>query len=192
MTRGKFYVVDFDLKKFFDRIHHDRLVARMSQRVSDKRILRRVGMILRSGVMTHGMVSPTLEGAVQGSPLSPLLSNIVLDELDRELERRALTFCRFADDCNIFVESQKAAERVMDSISRFIEKRRKRKVNREARSDTVKFLGFTIVQGTVAIAHKARQSDGQSQGTDSPGHPSDSGNDTGHDQSVVRGLVQLF
>jgi len=162
VTSGKPYVVDLDLEKFFDRIHHDRLVARMSQRVSDQRILRLVGMILRSGVMTDGLVSSTQEGVVQGSPLSPLLSNIVLDELDRELERRGLDFCRFADDCNIFVGSPKAAERVMDSLGRFIEKRLKLKVNREksqvARSEKVKFLGFTLVQGAVAIAHKAVQS----------------------------------
>jgi group II intron reverse transcriptase/maturase len=162
VTSGKPYVVDLDLEKFFDRIHHDRLIARMRQRVSDPRMLRLTGMILRSGVMADGLVSPTTEGAVQGSPLSPLLSNIVLDELDQELERRGLAFCRFADDCNIFVGSPKAAERVMESICRFIETRLKLTVNREksqvARSEKVKFLGFTVVNGTVAIARKALQS----------------------------------
>jgi group II intron reverse transcriptase/maturase len=162
VTGGKPYVVDLDLEKFFDRIHHDRLIARMRQRVSDPRMLRLTGMILRSGVMADGLVSPTTEGAVQGSPLSPLLSNIVLDELDQELERRGLAFCRFADDCNIFVGSPKAAERVMESIRRFIETRLKLTVNREksqvARSEKVKFLGFTVVNGTVAIARKALQS----------------------------------
>ena len=97
----------------FDRIHHDRLISRLSQQVSDKRLLRLIGIILRSGILADGVVSPSTEGAVQGSPLSPLLSNIVLDELDKELERRGLEFCRFADDCNIFVRSPKAAERVM-------------------------------------------------------------------------------
>jgi RNA-directed DNA polymerase len=159
VNSGKPYVVDIDLSKFFDRIHHDRLIARMGQRISDKRILRLVGNMLRSGVMVNGVVNPSKEGAVQGGPLSPLLSNIVLDELDQELEKRGLEFCRFADDCNIFVKSQKAADRVMEKASQFIEKKLKLKVNQEksqvAQSDVVKFLGFTVVKGTIAIAHKA-------------------------------------
>ena len=161
INSGKPYVVDIDLSKFFDRIHHDRLIARMGQLITDKRILRLVGIMLRSGVMINGVVNPSKEGAMQGGPLSPLLSNIVLDELDQELEKRSLEFCRFADDCNIFVKSQKAAERVMETISRFIEKKLKLKVNQEksqvALSDKVKFLGFTVVNGTIAIAHKALQ-----------------------------------
>jgi RNA-directed DNA polymerase len=161
VNSGKPYVVDIDLSKFFDRIHHDRLIARMGQKVTDKRILRLVGLMLRSGIMINGVVSPSQEGAMQGGPLSPLLSNIVLDELDQELERRGLEFCRFADDCNIFVKSQKAAERVMEKVSQFIEKKLKLKVNQEksqvALSDKVKFLGFTVVNGTIAIAHKALQ-----------------------------------
>jgi RNA-directed DNA polymerase len=158
---GKPYVVDLDLSKFFDRICHDRLIARLGRSVPDKRILRLIGMILRSGIMADGLVSPSTEGAVQGSPLSPLLSNVVLDELDKELERRGLEFCRFADDCNIFVRTPKAAERVMASISGFIEKRLKLVVNCEksqvARSERVKFLGMTIVGRTIAISHKALQ-----------------------------------
>ena len=161
VNSGKPYVVDIDLSKFFDRIHHDRLIARMGQKISDKRILRLVGIMLRSGVMINGVVNPSKEGAMQGGPLSPLLSNIVLDELDQELEKRGLEFCRFADDCNIFVKSQKAAERVMATISQFIEKTLKLKVNQDkskvALSDKVKFLGFTVVNGTIAIAHKALQ-----------------------------------
>jgi len=161
VNSGKPYVVDIDLSKFFDRIHHDRLIARMGQKITDTRILRLVGILLRSGVMINGVVNPGKEGAMQGGPLSPLLSNIVLDELDQELEKRGLEFCRFADDCNIFVKSQKAAERVMATISRFIEKKLKLKVNQDkskvALSDKVKFLGFTVVNGTIAIAHKALQ-----------------------------------
>ena len=161
VNSGKPYVVDIDLSKFFDRIHHDRLIARMGEKVTDKRILRLVGLMLRSGIMINGVVIPSQEGAMQGGPLSPLLSNIVLDELDQELEKRGLEFCRFADDCNIFVKSQKAAERVMEKVSQFIEKKLKLKVNQEksqvALSDKVKFLGFTVVNGTIAIAHKALQ-----------------------------------
>ena len=159
VNSGKPYVVDIDLSKFFDRIHHDRLIARMGQRIIDKRILRLVGQLLRSGVMIDGVVIRSEEGTMQGGPLSPLLSNVVLDELDKELEKRGLEFCRFADDCNIFVKSQKAAERVMDTVSQFIEGKLKLKVNREksqvARSEGVKFLGFTVVNGTIAIARKA-------------------------------------
>jgi group II intron reverse transcriptase/maturase len=161
INSGKPYVVDIDLSKFFDRIHHDRLIARMGPFITDKRILRLVGILLRSGVMINGVVTSSQKGAMQGGPLSPLLSNIVLDELDQELEKRGLEFCRFADDCNIFVKSQKAAERVMETVSQFIEKKLKLKVNRDksqvARSDQVKFLGFTVVNGTIAIAKEALQ-----------------------------------
>ena len=119
-------------------------------------------MILRSGIMKDGLVSPTPEGTVQGSPLSPLLSNVVLDELDKELESRGLEFCRYADDANIFVKTPKAAERVMASISRFIEKKLKLVVNQEksqvARSEKVKFLGMTIVNGHIAISVKSMNS----------------------------------
>jgi group II intron reverse transcriptase/maturase len=156
VNRGKEYVVDIDLSKFFDRVHHDRLISRLSQHISDKRILRIIGMTLRSGVLKDGLYSPTGEGTVQGGPLSPLLSNVVLDELDKELEGRGLEFCRFADDCNIFVSSRKAAERVMNSISKFISNRLRLVVNQEkskvALSKFVKFLGMTIIAGTVAIS----------------------------------------
>lgn len=156
---GKRYIVDIDLSKFFDRICQDRLIGRLSKIIEDKRILRLIGMTLRSGVMKDGTIIPTTSGATQGSPLSPLLSNVVLDELDKELEKRGLEYCRFADDCNIFVKTQKAAERVMKSISEFIEKKLKLVVNQAkskvAESSLVKFLGMTIVEGTRAIAKKS-------------------------------------
>lgn len=156
---GKEYVVDIDLSKFFDRVNHDRLIYLLSGHVDDKRILRLIGMILRSGIMKDGQVMLSEEGTPQGSPLSPLLSNAVLDELDKELERRGLEFCRFADDCNIYVRSPKAAERVMGSISKFIEKKLKLKINRDkskvAHSSEVKFLGMTIIEGTPAISAKS-------------------------------------
>jgi RNA-directed DNA polymerase len=153
---GKEYIVDIDLSKFFDRINHDRLIHRLGTKIKDKRVLRLTGMILRSGIMAGGVVTTPQEGSVQGSPLSPLLSNLVLDELDKELEGRGLEFCRFADDCNIFVKTEKAAIRVMASIKKFIEVKLKLKVNEEksqvAKSDRVKFLGMTIINGTIAIA----------------------------------------
>ena len=159
---GKGYVVDIDLSKLFDRIHHDRLIARMSQRIDDKRILLLVGGLLRSGVMVNRVVQPSQEGAMQGGPLSLLLSHIVLDELDQELANRGLAFCRFADACNIFVKSQKAADRVMRTVSHYVENKLKLKVNRQksqvARSDKVKFLGFTIANGHIAITREALKS----------------------------------
>jgi RNA-directed DNA polymerase len=156
---GKGYVVDIDLSKFFDRVNQDRLIARLGSIIEDKRILRLVGLTLRSGVMKDGVFTGTPEGTTQGSPLSPLLSNLVLDELDKEIEGRGLEHCRFADDCNIFVSSRKAAERVMSGISTFIEKKLKLVVNREksqvAESGLVKFLGMTILNGARVIAKKS-------------------------------------
>jgi RNA-directed DNA polymerase len=156
---GKEFVVDIDLSKFFDRINHDRLIHSLKAHIVDTRVLRLIGMILRSGVMIDGIKMPTEEGSVQGSPLSPLLSNVVLDELDKELEQRGLEFCRFADDCNIFTKTERTAERIMASIKKFIEKKLKLKVNEEksktAKSDQVKFLGMTIVKGTIAISKAA-------------------------------------
>lgn len=153
---GKEYIVDIDLSKFFDRINHDRLIDRLRRHIKDTRILRLIGMILRGGVMINGVKTPSEEGSVQGSPLSPLLSNLVLDELDKELEKRNLEFCRFADDCNIFTGSQRSADRIMNSIKKFIEQKLKLKVNEEKsktrKSKEVKFLGMTIVEGTIAIA----------------------------------------
>lgn len=156
VNRGKEHVVDIDLSKFFDRVNQDRLINRLGRIIPDKRILRLIGITLRSGVMQDGKITPTTEGTTQGSPLSPLLSNVVLDELDKELERRGLEFCRFADDCNIFVGSNKSAERVMKSITHFIEKKLKLVINQEkskiALSKYVKFLGMTVIAGTLAIS----------------------------------------
>jgi RNA-directed DNA polymerase len=153
---GKEYVVDIDLSTFFDRINHDRLIYRLKGHIKDSRILRLIGMILRGGIMIDGMKTPSEEGSIQGSPLSPLLSNVVLDELDKELERRNLEFCRFADDSNTFARTQRSAERIMESIKKFIENKLKLKVNQEKsktrKSHEVKFLGMTIVEGTIAIA----------------------------------------
>ena len=153
---GKEYIVDIDLDSFFTRIHHDRIISRLGLHIQDKRVLRLIGLILRSGIMKDGILTTSTEGSVQGSPLSPLLSNVVLDELDKELERRGLEFCRFADDHQIFVKSQKAAERVMQTVTKFIENRLKLLVNRVkskvAQSKEVKFLGMTIIAGTIAIS----------------------------------------
>ena len=159
VREGNEQIVDIDLAQFFDRINHDRLIHRLKTYVQDKRIRRLIGMILRSGIMEEGVIITSEEGSVQGSPLSPLLSNVVLDELDKELEKRALQHCRFADDCNIFVKTERAAERVMKSIKKFIEKKLKLKVNEEkskiAKADRVKFLAMTIVNGAIAISKKA-------------------------------------
>lgn len=145
---GRRWVVDLDLEKFFDRVNHDRLMKSVALRVADKRLLRLLGAFLKVGVMENGLVSPAEEGTPQGGPLSPLLSNLVLDELDRELERRGHRFVRYADDCNIYVRSNGAGRRVMASVSRFITRRLKLKVNESksavAKTGERKFLGFSI------------------------------------------------
>jgi group II intron reverse transcriptase/maturase len=145
---GLRYVIDIDLAKFFDRVNHDRLMARLATRVKDKRVLKLIRSFLNSGVMIGGLEQPTKEGTPQGGPLSPILSNIVLDELDKELQKRGLCFVRYADDCVIFVRSKRAGDRVMESISRFIEKKLRLKVNREksavGRPWQRKYLGFCL------------------------------------------------
>jgi len=151
IKEGKEWVVDIDLEKFFDKINHDRLMQRLSKRIGDKRLLRLIRAFLKAGMMEDGLCEQRIAGTPQGGPLSPLLSNIVLDELDRELEERGHSFCRYADDCNIYVRSRKAGERVMISIVEFIEKKLKLKVNRSKSGvrhcSEVKFLGYTIISG---------------------------------------------
>jgi RNA-directed DNA polymerase len=149
--QGYTVVVDLDLEKFFDRVNHDMLMGRVAKRGTDKRMLKLLRAFLNAGVMENGLVEPTDEGTPQGGPLSPLLSNIVLDDLDKELERRGLRFVRYADDCNIYIRTPRAGERVMESLTRFIERKLKLKVNREksavGRPRERKFLGFRLLGG---------------------------------------------
>ena len=148
IAAGHRWVVDMDLEKFFDRVNHDVLMSRLARRIEDKRILRLVRRYLQAGMMAGGIVSPRSEGTPQGGPLSPLLSNVLLDELDKELERRGHRFVRYADDCNIYVRSLRAGERVLDSTERFLKKRLRLTVNREKsavdRPWKRKFLGYTF------------------------------------------------
>ena len=162
IATGHGWVVDLDLEKFFDRVHHDKLMGQIAKRIRDKRLLKLIRAFLNAGVMENGLVSPSVEGTPQGGPLSPLLSNVVLDELDRELERRGHRFVRYADDCNIYVRSDKAGQRVMESVKRFITKRLQLKVNEQksavARPQVRKFLGFSFSNGPMIrrmIAPKA-------------------------------------
>jgi RNA-directed DNA polymerase len=151
IAEGYGWCVDFDLEKFFDRVNHDKLMGRIAKRIEDKRLLKLIRAFLNAGVMENGLVSPSVEGTPQGGPLSPLLSNLVLDELDRELERRGLRFVRYADDCNIYVRSERAGQRVMKSVTRFITQKLKLKVNEAksavARPQERKFLGFSFSAG---------------------------------------------
>jgi len=160
VEQGSSFVVDLDLKTFFDVVNHDRLMYQLSNRIGDKPLLRLIRKYLQSGIMIGGVVSQRTEGTPQGSPLSPLLSNIVLDEMDKELESRGHKFVRYADDCNIFVQSQAAGERVMQSISNFIEGKLKLIVNKDKSKvclvNQTKYLGYTIQNsGCLCIAVKS-------------------------------------
>jgi RNA-directed DNA polymerase len=128
---GKIFVVDIDIEKCFDRINHDILMNRVAHRIGDKRLLRLIGNFLRSGIMDNGVCEIQIEGTPQGGPLSPILSNILLDDLDKELERRGHEFCRYADDCNVYVRSLKSGERVMKTLAEFLEKKLRLRINRE-------------------------------------------------------------
>lgn len=157
VAEGREIVVDIDLKTFFDVVNHDRLMYRLSETIGDKNLLKLIRKYLQSGIMIDGILSQRTEGTPQGSPLSPLLSNIVLDELDTELERRGHKFVRYADDCNIFVCSQEAGRRVMQSVAYFIEGKLKLKINKEkskvGQSHQTKFLGYTVQSdGMLTIA----------------------------------------
>ena len=148
VAEGKRWVVDLDLEKFFDRVNHDVLMARVARKVRDERVLKLIRRYLEAGLMEGGVMSTRTEGTPQGGPLSPLLSNILLDDLDRELKRRGLSFCRYADDCNIYVGSKRAGERVMQAVTAFLERRLKLKVNASksavARPWQRKFLGYSM------------------------------------------------
>ena len=151
IAEGNNWVVDIDLEKFFDRVNHDILMSRIAKRVKDKRVLRLIRRFLTAGVLEGGLVSPSTEGTPQGGPLSPLLSNLLLDDLDKELERRGHRFVRYADDCNIYVRSQRAGERVMASIGKFLTGKLKLKINQTksavAKPQQRKFLGFSFTGG---------------------------------------------
>lgn len=145
---GYKYVVDMDLEKFFDRVNHDILMDKVSKRIRDKRVLKLIRLYLQSGIMVNGIIVRSEEGTPQGGPLSPLLANILLDDLDKELEKRGHKFCRYCDDCNIYIKSKRAGQRVMKSVRAFLEKKLKLKVNEEKsavdRPTRRKFLGFTF------------------------------------------------
>jgi len=148
MAKGKRWVVDMDLEKFFDEVHHDILMSRIARRVTDKRMLCLIRQYLQAGIMKEGLVSQPIKGTPQGGPLSPLLSNILLDDLDKELERRGHSFCRYADDCNIYVGSRRAGERLLNSLERYVTGKLRLKINRSKsavdRPWNRKFLGYTV------------------------------------------------
>lgn len=155
INEGYRYVVDMDLEKFFDNVNHDLLMKLVVRKIEDKRVLKLIRKYLNSGVMMKGMLVKSEEGTPQGGPLSPLLSNILLDELDKELERRGHKFCRYADDCNIYVKSMRAGERVLKSITKFLEQKLRLKVNAEKSAVSSptkrKFLGYTFYYGKGGI-----------------------------------------
>jgi RNA-directed DNA polymerase len=159
---GHAIVVDLDLEKFFDRVNHDVMMSRLARRIGDQRLLRIVRRFLAAGMMQHGASTARYEGTPQGGPLSPLLANLLLDDLDKELERRGHRFCRYADDCNIYVRSRAAGERVMASVTRFLERRLRLRVNQQksavAPVGERKFLGYRLdAEGTLGIAPKSLQ-----------------------------------
>jgi RNA-directed DNA polymerase len=162
VAEGRGYVVDLDLEKFFDRVQHDVLMARVARKVRDKRVLALIGRFLRAGMMQQGVCVRREEGTPQGGPLSPLLANILLDDLDKELEARGHKFCRYADDCNIYMRSEAAGQRVLASVTEFLEKKLKLKVNREksavGKVSERKFLGHRLLEGgALGVAPQSRE-----------------------------------
>jgi RNA-directed DNA polymerase len=147
-SEGRKWVVDMDLAKFFDEVNHEKLMSKIAKKVKDRKLLLLIRRYLRAGIMSNGVVKASDKGTPQGGPLSPLLSNIVLDDLDKELQRRGHAFCRYADDCNVYVRSKRAGQRVLESITEFVEKKLKLKVNRDksavARPHQRKFLGYSF------------------------------------------------
>jgi RNA-directed DNA polymerase len=162
VREGRRWVVDIDLEKFFDQVNHDILMSRLARRIKDKRVLRLIRRYLQAGMMSKGLTTARREGTPQGGPLSPLLSNILLDELDKELERRGHQFCRYADDCNIYVQSRSAGERVMKSITSFLGRRLRLKVNAEksavARPWERKYLGYSMTSNREPRLKVAKES----------------------------------
>ena len=159
IKEGRNWIVEMDLEKFFDTVNHDRLMSRLERDIKDRMLLRLIRRYLRTGILENGLISARTEGTPQGSPLSPILSLIVLDELDKYLEKRGIAFCRYADDCNLYMKSQKAGERAFENTTRFIEETLKLRVNRSKsgvfRPSKTKFLGYTFVGTTGAPrAHK--------------------------------------
>lgn len=162
IQEGNRWVVDIDLEKFFDKVNHDKLMGILAKRIEDKRLLKLIRNYLKSGIMINGIVTTSEEGTPQGGPLNPLLSNIVLDELDKELENRGHKFARYADDCNVYVKTKKAGNRVMSSVTRFIEGKLKLKVNLNKsavdRPWKRKFLGFSFTNGKEPKVRIAKES----------------------------------
>ena len=190
VNRGKRWVVDMDLEKFFDRVNHDVLMARVERKVKDERVLKIIRRFLQSGIMQQGLAEPRVEGTPQGGPLSPLLSNILLDDLDKELERRGHAFCRYADDCNLYVGSQRAGQRVMASLTQFLKETLRLTVNPNKsavdRPWKRKFLGFSLSIERVSRVRVAPQSVERFKGPQPEAFPD------GGPAAVIEGMGQLL
>jgi group II intron reverse transcriptase/maturase len=200
IAAGSNWTVDLDLEKFFDRVNHDKLMGQMAKRVEDKRLLKLIRAFLNAGVMENGLVSPSVEGTPQGGPLSPLLSNLVLDELDRELERRGHRFVRYADDSNVYVRSERAGQWVMESVMRFITQKLKLKVNEAksavARPQQREVSRVQLYRRSRGQAHYRAQGPEPDQATNSRYHTTGKErqyqDDDGPVGSVHAGLARLF